>query len=265
MQYRLNIVDNKNVPLGGGKVEARHGYTGPAFRSFPVPGTGFIVFDTDFDGDIFQSGVVLVSVYKGYYDTAAPANSLAETTDFILEKKPNILLPVVIGAGALLLISRKGKKVKGFLDNMPPMAKNAIVLGGVGIAAWYLIFRNKDDNDDLPKNAANELAQLAAQGIYPTFSEAQASGMASTIVSAADDCGTDESAMWQVMQHIENKADILLLAKVYGIREYKGCFDGDYLSWHRRNLAETLTSELSGGWIQDINDLFASKGINFKF
>lgn len=267
MLYRINIINTKGAPLKGAKVQARKGYTGAVVRTYPVPDTGTLVLDTDVDGDVFQPGVVVVGMLSGYYDTATPANSLAEDNDFILQAKPNIILPVaIVGAGALWLLARKKKRgVRGFFDNMPPMAKNAIVLGGVGIAAWYLIFRNKDDNNDFPRNAADELAQLAAQGIYPTFSEAQASAMSGTIVAAVDDCGTDENAIWGVMQQMQNKADILLLAKVYNIREYKGCFDGDYFSYHRRNLAETLTSELSGSWIGDINDLFSSRGINFKF
>lgn len=172
----------------------------------------------------------------------------------------------IIGAGALglYLITKKKKRVTGFKD-LAPGAQSAIILGGVGFAAYYLLFKNKTGSGGLPNQALSALQQLAAQGVYPSFSAAQAEGYAATLRTAFDDCGTDNSAVTSVMNAIQNQADILLLVSTYGTRGYKGCFDGDYFSNHEYNLSEAITSELSASDIDTINNQFSAKGIDFKF
>ena len=66
------------------------------------------------------------------------------------------------------------------------------------------------------------------------------------------------------MDSLRNKADVLRLIQVYGIREYKGCFEG-WFTLVARSLSGAISSELDASEKQDINSMFASKGINFSF
>lgn len=179
-----------------------------------------------------------------------------------------ILVVAAAGIGGAYLLAKKrkkaGKKVSGFLDTVPTWAKVA-TLGFGAYVIWDLFLRKDNANSQLGQDAATDLKTLHDQGIDPTITATQAEDFASTIVTAANDCGTDEDAMYAVMQQLQNQADVLFLIQTYGVRQYKGCFDGDYFSYHSYNLAQTLTTELSGSELAHLNSILSSKGIAYQF
>lgn len=274
MDYRITVKDENGLPVLTASVTFRNGLTGPVLTTLQVSATGTVVINDEFDSTLFAPGVLAIGSAPGYSQTSAPTLNLSGDTEFYIEKK-SVLLPVLLVGGALLIAGgrrlRRKKSVGQPSAEQPrqsaglsPATQTILAVGALGVVA-YLLLEGKPPNKDLPNYAAQELANLAAQGMVPTISEAEAAGFSATIVAAADDCGTDEDAIWNVMLQLRNTADVLLLIKVYDTRKYKGCFDGDFFGYHDRNLAETLTSELSDTWIGNINLLFANRGINFKF
>lgn len=184
-------------------------------------------------------------------------------------EKSNLVKYAAVGIGAALLViasqKKKKKKVSGFKD-LPPQAQNAIVIGAVGLASYFLIFGKKNNyNQGLPDAAGNDLDYLANMGQYPTISATEAESYAGMLVGAFNDCGTDEEIVYNVFRNLNNTADVLLLVKTYGVRDYKGCFSGDYFSDHHFNLGEALADELSAGEISKVNEILSQKGIDYKF
>ena len=152
----------------------------------------------------------------------------------------------------------------GFFDGVDPRVKTGIAVAG-GVGALYVAYRilKKDESASLlPATAAEELKQ---QPVPSTITTSQAQAFASALVTAFDDCGTDNDVVDQVFGALQNKSDLLLLISVYGVRDYKGCFDGDYFSMHSYNLSQALTSELSGSELAALNAGLKAKNITYSF
>lgn len=273
MLYKIEITDPSNKPIKGARLSFIQKTDNTVVAVFTSDAAGVIAVDSN-DDLLGNQDLKLVIKAGGFYDSVTESYGLLrfDVIQFELIPKPAnaallLLLGAGVGVGAYHYSRKRNKKTMGAADaprQISPLVQTLIAVGGLGVVAYFLL-RSKEPNTDLPNYADAELKRLIAAGHGPTISESEASGYAATIVSAANDCGTDENAIWSVMQQMQNTADILLLISVYGIREYKGCFDGDYFGYHRNNLAETLTSELSAGWISDINQLFSNRGIAFKF
>lgn len=171
----------------------------------------------------------------------------------------------VLAAGYYLDKSQGKQKVKGF-DTLPPLAKNVLVIGGVAAAAYFLFISPDKSQQQLVDAAGTGLNDLAQQGITPTISNAVAESYASSLTAAFDGCGTDEDAILNVFSQLRNDADVYKLISVYGIRSYQGCFEGSIFTEDvTGNLPKALYSELSAGYIADINNILSSHGISYQF
>ena len=146
-----------------------------------------------------------------------------------------------------------------------------LVVGAAGIAAIYYIIKlvmaqmkkaklnaafNSDFDDllgagqkpSLPKNTYMMLAdKIYAAGCYGIFCS-----------------GTDEAAMYDAFNQMQNDLDITLLSKAFGFREPRGgfCIPGTNCDI---SLGEWLPSELNQEEIGKINKLLLSKGIKSVF
>ena len=149
---------------------------------------------------------------------------------------------------------------------MHPIAKSLLVLGASYLTYRVLdkLLKKKPDDLQEPAAAQTELARLAQMGIYPTHSNAEFESYSNAIVQAVWDCGTDEDAITNVIEQMNNEADIYALIAVYGVRAYKGCFEG-WFTLVERSLTGTLSSELDASEKSDINDILAQRGIAFRF
>lgn len=162
------------------------------------------------------------------------------------------------------------KKFYQYYKELPPWAKGVIIVGSALVAylaAKSIIDRIKKDASPENKeaiDAANALVELSKQGIVPSFSASQYDGWAGAIVQAVNDCGTDEGAIYNVFSQMKNEADVQKLIAVYGVRDYKGCFE-NYFGMVSRGLSGTLSSELSTGEKDYLNGILQSKGITTRF
>lgn len=269
MQTIINVKGANGAYLGGSsiRVQSKDGYGDITLQPLSAGNFAIDLAGGDF-ANVDPSTIILTASAPGYQSVSVSGANLQPENDFILAKA-NYVTPLLIGgaiaAVAAIALSKSKKKVAGF-ETLPPAAKTAIVLGGVGVVAWLILKGGKPSGQALADKASVELQELAKQGIYPTFSNTQAEAYAGELRSAFNDCGTDEDSVMSVMNAIQNQADIVQLVSVYGTRGYKGCFDsGNYFSDVNYNLAEAMTSELSSSYIAAINSGFAAKGISFKF
>lgn len=162
------------------------------------------------------------------------------------------------------------KQAVEYYQGLPTYAKVVVGIGGVILA--YVVYDSirKNLSGDRAKmrlegkDAENELRRLAMNGIRPSYPDSQYQVFANKIVVAANDCGTDEPAIFSVFEAMKNEADVQKLVSVFGIRKYKGCFSS-YFGFEERSLGGLLNYELSGSEIKKINDMLAAKKIKFRF
>lgn len=161
--------------------------------------------------------------------------------------------------------SISGINVKRIYSGLPSWARGAVVVGGavVGYTVLNRLLKKEPEKQE-PNAAGDKLAQLAQMGIYPNYSRAQLESFSNAIVQAIWDCGTDETAIYNVMRAMKNEADIYSLINVYGVREYKGCFE-NFFGLVSRSLSGAISSELDAGEKRKVNEILRGNGITFQF
>jgi hypothetical protein len=165
---------------------------------------------------------------------------------------------------------------------LPGWAKGTLAVGGlivVGFAA-YTIYKNAVKKRDLKQaqklsqDASKEVADLGKQGIVPSYGQSQYESYALKLVLAMDGCGTDEQSIYNVFEAMKNKADVLKLISVFGVRFYQPCAATSpisYAKWLYDNesfgggISSWLEYDLTNSEILKINGILSKKGIDFKF
>ncbi len=163
---------------------------------------------------------------------------------------------------------------------LPSWAKGVVVVGGLTVA--YLAVTSILKSIKAKKTEAESKAEISQantelntqiqSGKGPTIARSQAEVMANAIVSAANDCGTNEKSIYAQFDKVANQADILLLVEVFGLRKKVRCpFSDDPREsfWSANtppmSLSAMINSELDATQIATINNKLASKGITYKF
>lgn len=160
-----------------------------------------------------------------------------------------------------------------------PGAVKVIVVAGLGLLGYSLyrsIKRNIDEKNarQAADAAGGELAQLAAAGVYPTYTESEFYNFVHTLAEAMNGCGTDESAIFDVFSKMRNAADVRKLVVSFDIQYYRPCAASDPISYgiyqfndkaYGGDLATWLSYDLSSSDIARINSILSSKGIEYQF
>lgn len=146
-----------------------------------------------------------------------------------------------------------------------------ILLMAYGIYRWI---RNKLAESDFNKAVVQskaQLAQLAQQGIVPSYPDADYTITANTIQEALNGCGAGfDETLAPAFQKMRNDADIYKLIAAYDIRKVDKCglFTGDF----NGDLSATLTYKFSGvedylidGSLSKINEILKNNGLKFTF
>ncbi len=105
----------------------------------------------------------------------------------------------------------------------------------------------KIKNQDLIDNANAEIDTTKI-----TQTDMQFNTLASKLYMAMKGWGTDEDAIFNVFKALQSRSDVLQLSKVFGVRDGK-------------TLEEYLYFDLDQEDIDKINNILASKAINYTF
>lgn len=170
-----------------------------------------------------------------------------------------------------------GQRAYEYYKDLPTWAKGVIVVGGAAVT-WFAIgaplvkaIKKKlsvGNKVREGKEAQQELATLAKQGIKPTISDAQAESFANALRIAFSGCGTDEAAIYRVIASLNNDADVYKLISTYGVREYVDC------PWWSVGFGSGKTQQTLSGAISDelnsmekamLNSILEKKKIKFRF
>jgi hypothetical protein len=172
---------------------------------------------------------------------------------------------------------------KGFYQyykDLPSWAKGVVVVGG-GLVVYLgvtSIIRKINKSKETAKSmqevdsANSELQAEIRSGKKPTINKTTAEAISNGIISASNDCGTDEKLIFSQFDKVNNQADILLLVQVFGLRKKIRCVFSDdpresFMSAYTppMSLSAMLNSELDTTQLQTLNNKLATKGIKYKF
>lgn len=147
------------------------------------------------------------------------------------------------------------------------------------ISGWIKKARAKSNYTAAVDQSQKALTDLAAQGIKPSYSQAEYSTWANAIEQGFSGCGTGWSTVLKpTLDKLKNEADLFALIQNYGVRSIDECgwgtFEGD--------LGATIGYKFSGyrfcdcipliscncdacGCLDSINKILSSKKIVFQF
>jgi hypothetical protein len=140
------------------------------------------------------------------------------------------------------------------------------VIGG-GFAIWKLSQGLKGGisrllGDKEAREAKDELALLAKEGIYPTLSDFQITQMVNTLVYAMGGCDAQEEVMFAEFNKLQNQADWVKLALGWGVQKVDDCNWAGQFGDSNLTLSETIVQKLYDDDINQIRNILFVKGIN---
>jgi len=146
--------------------------------------------------------------------------------------------------------------------NTPKLPENKYVryaiYGAVGYGAYKLFTALFSKNTTLEKAAADE-KKFKAQGIKQSYPDGQYNVFADSLESAFIYwAGTDEDTIFSIMDKMKNNLDVSKLIQAFGTRRQE-------FTLMNYSLGAFITDELSSADISKINQMFANKGITYRF
>lgn len=124
------------------------------------------------------------------------------------------------------------------------------VLALVIIAAIVIYFARpffKTAKEAVGSRAEQTALQLSGQ--KKTFGDSEYESMANKIANAINGLGTDEEAIYDVFERLENDLDFVALDKAFGVR------DGE-------NMREWIVGDLDSEELQRVNEILSTSGIS---
>lgn len=273
---RGNVVDSAGKPLTAVYfyIDAQSNPISPEVPTDSDGGFSFVV-------DQVRNDIWINFYSPGYKPLVFTIQELFDNGRVVLEKQGSsdhglewagLGLAVV---GIFIAVRQgKGKKVSGFalMDkyrSLTPTQKSLVTVAGVGVGA--IIVYNLLKNPKTPQqkqflaDCKKRLEELATQyGILPS-TDLSFTGLANEIVTAINDCGTDEDTIYRVFRSLRNEADLYSLFIAFGVAGYKGCFEGSYFGNVHRTLPEAVTADMTNGEVSQVNSILASKNLTYTF
>ena len=134
-----------------------------------------------------------------------------------------------------------------------------LLAAGFGIKNLVSLFR-KSHAVVVSKNLDSAINHEKQNGGYPSYPDSQYDIFADNIEEATNTSGTDEQAVYNVMEAMQNNADLLKLQKAYGQRTnwWFGIPLGKF------TLSQILNNALDDGEKEKLRKIIAAKGITIK-
>ena len=109
-----------------------------------------------------------------------------------------------------------------------PGVVKAVIAVGVAFGGYklYQYYQEKEKQAQLKlviDYAADELSQLAQQGIVPSYSDSTFESFSQQLEGSMTGCGTDEEAIFNVFRQMKNEADPRKLIAAFAVRNYTPC------------------------------------------
>lgn len=123
----------------------------------------------------------------------------------------------------------------------------------------------QDSGKDDTGNSIDMVGDDMASNSQPqSFPDGQYAIWADQLQDAMHDAGTDEEVIYSVFDQLNNDKDFQKLTAAFGMRKYTGHpIYNPFAS--KKSLAQWISSELDEDERDDLNQMFASKGITYRY
>jgi hypothetical protein len=154
--------------------------------------------------------------------------------------------------------------MKDFIKDIPGWAKGIMILVVLVLIAWIIYkfydtvgFKSREEKE-LEKDLRNDKNELLNKGQKPTFSRTQYNSFAEIIDGENKSWNTDEDKIYNIFRQFKNDLDVILLSEAFGKKR-------PMYELIDRDLTGFLNADLNKSEIGEINKIFASKNIKFRF
>jgi len=160
-----------------------------------------------------------------------------------------------------------------FWNTLSPIARTLIIIAIIVLVFMIIYYIRKGlKKSQLNQDFNKDYQTLTeASNQKPTYLSSNYSEFADKIYEAGCSglfCyGTDEQAMYDVFEKMQNDLDVLLLIKAFGLREPRGsiCIPIPGTGSCDYPIGQWLQTELSADEFKEINNILTRKGIKFQF
>lgn len=115
------------------------------------------------------------------------------------------------------------------------------------------------------RDSQRDLNDEIKKGNKPSYGQAQYSSWADSLNKAFSGCGTSFGAVKRIMEQMKNKSDVLALNATYGARKHDDCNWQFNFGDVEATLGGALSDELSNKEVEEINSMFKTKNISFRY
>lgn len=166
--------------------------------------------------------------------------------------------------------------IKGIANffSTPSRARTLVIIAFIILLLvliyWWRASRKKRQQEKQFQNDYQTLTQGGGSGggQKPTYLSTNYTQYADRIYAAgcsgAFCYGTDEEAIYEVFNKMQNDLDVLLLTKAFGLREPRGEWCTPLDDNCDYSLGEWLQTELDADEFKEINNILTKKGITYQ-
>lgn len=145
----------------------------------------------------------------------------------------------------------------------PKLPENKYVryalIGAVGYGAYKLLSALFKAKSNTVSQAANDEKKFKSQGQKQSYADGQYNVFADSLYSAFIYwAGTDEDTIYSIMNKMNNDVDVSKLIQAFGTRRQE-------FTTMKYSLGAFITDEMGQSEVAKINDIFAKKGITYRF
>jgi hypothetical protein len=143
------------------------------------------------------------------------------------------------------------------IDTENKYVKYGLIAGGLYVG--YKLIQFFAGSITSVASATNEVKNLTAKGVKPTYPDSNYSQWASSIVSAGfNTLGTNEQAIYAIFNKMVNDLDVAKLIVAFGVQRVE-------FSFQKVPLGAWLSSELDSDELEVINKILRNKNIKYQF
>ncbi len=160
-------------------------------------------------------------------------------------------------------LKKLGEKTQGIFNVIPKEFRVSLAVIGGGFLAYKLYRKINPSETTLAEKELDREAEFNSQGTTCasrlSYRESQYKGFATQLHNAfVESVGTDEDAVYSVMNKMKNECDLLETIAQFGVRRQEFGFE-------KLNLPQFMHDELDTKEIQTVNSILRRKGISYTF
>ena len=160
-------------------------------------------------------------------------------------------------------LKKLGQKTQGIFNVIPKEFRVSLAVLGGGYLAYKLYRKLNPSEKEIAEEKLVEESEFTSEGESCmgklSYRSSQYKAFATALHNAfVETVGTDEDAIYSVMNKMKNECDLLQVIAEFGVRRQEWGFE-------KLNLPQFINDEMSTKELQTVNSILRRKGITYRF